>query len=415
MGNNTVIDLNKPEKTEDVLTEVLRQGARRLLAEALEVEVETFIEEYKDYRLSDGCRRIVRNGYHKARKIQTGIGDITVKVPRAEDREEGGEKIRLQSSIVPPYLRRTKSIESLLPWLYLKGISSGDFPEALEALLGKGARGLSPGTISRLKSVWWDEYEQWNKRDLSRKSYVYFWADGIYSNVRMDNNRQCLLVIVGATKGGKKELVAIEDGYRESEQSWKEVLMDLKNRGLKHWPKVAVGDGAMGFWAALKKVCPFTREQRCWMHKTGNILNYLPKSSQAKAKGKIHDIWMAETKADALKAFDLFVETYGAKYPKAAECLQKDRETLLAFYDLPAEHWRHLRTTNPIESTFATVRLRTDKVRGCFSRNTVLTMAFKLIESAQKRWQRLHSHHRLAEIIDGVKFVDGEAQIEQAA
>jgi len=415
MGNNTAVDLNNPEKTEDVLTDVLRQGARRLLAEALEIEVESFIEEYKDYRLPDGCQRIVRNGYHKARKIQTGIGDIKVKVPRAEDREKGGEKIRLQSSIVPPYLRRTKSIESLLPWLYLKGISTGDFPEALEALLGKGARGLSPGTISRLKAVWQDEYEQWKKRDLSRKQYVYFWVDGIYSNVRMDNDRQCLLVIVGAAEGGKKELVALEDGYRESEQSWKEVLMDLKNRGLKQWPKVAVGDGAMGFWAALRKVCPSTREQRCWMHKTGNILNNLPKSAQAKAKGKIHDIWMAETKSDALKAFDLFIETYGAKYPKAAECLQKDRETLLTFYDLPAEHWRHLRTTNPIESTFATVRLRTKKVRGCFSRITVLTMAFKLIESAQKRWQRLHSHHRLAEIIDGVKFVDGEAQIEQAA
>jgi transposase-like protein len=415
MENSTVVELNKPEEVEDVLTGVLRKGARQLLSKALEVEVEAFIEEYRDIRLSDGRQRVVRNGYHRARGIQTGIGEVTVRAPRTEDRESGLEKIRLQSSILPPYLRRSKSIEALLPWLYLKGISTGGFSEALASLLGTEARGLSPATISRLKAVWSDEYDQWHRRDLSRKRYLYFWVDGIHCNVRMDSDKQCLLVIIGATAEGKKELVALEDGYRESEQSWREILMDLQSRGLREWPKVAVGDGAMGFWSALRKVCPSTREQRCWVHKTKNILNKLPKSGQDKAKGKLHDIWMAATKAEALKAFGLFIETYGAKYPKATECLKKDQETLLTFYDFPAEHWRHIRTTNPIESTFATVRLRTNKVRGCFSRSSVLTMAFKLIESAQKRWQRLHSHHRLAEVIEGVKFVDGEAQTKNAA
>lgn len=415
MNNSTVADLNKPEEVEDVLTEVLRKGARRLLSKALEVEVEAFIEEYRNIRLSDGRQRVVRNGYHRSREIQTAIGEVTVRAPRTEDRESGVEKIRLQSSILPPYLRRSKSLEALLPWLYLKGVSTGGFQEALASLLGTEARGLSPATISRLKAVWGEEYDKWHKRDLSRKQYLYFWVDGIHCNVRMDSDKQCLLVIIGATKEGRKELVALEDGYRESEQSWREVLMDLQSRGLSEWPKVATGDGAMGFWAALRKVCTSTREQRCWVHKTGNVLNKLPKSGQAKAKDKLHDIWMAATKAEALKAFDLFIETYGAKYPKAAECLLKDRESLLTFYDFPAEHWRHIRTTNPIESTFATVRLRTNKVRGCFTRNSVLTMAFKLIESAQKRWQRLHSHHRLAEIIEGIKFVDGEAQNKDAA
>ena len=415
MDKNTVIELKKPELVEDVLTGVLRNGARRLLKEALEVEIESFIEEYQDLRLPNGYQRIVRNGYHKERKVQTGIGDVPAKVPRASDRAKGAENIYFQSNILPPYLRKTKSIETLLPWLYLKGISTGDFPEALEALLGSEAKGLSASTVSRLKMVWEKEYQKWIKRDLSKNHYVYFWVDGIYCNVRMDKEKQCLLVIMGATPEGKKELVALEDGYRESEQSWKEILLDLKNRGLKNWPKVAVGDGAMGFWAALRKVCPDTREQRCWMHKTGNILNKLPKSLKGKAKSQIQQIWMAESKANAEKAFNHFLKAYGAKYPKATECLEKDRETLLTLYDFPAEHWRHLRTTNPIESTFSTVRLRTKKVRGCFSRTTVLTMGFKLIESAQKRWQRLHSSQRLAEIIEGVQFVDGEAFKNEAA
>jgi len=415
MDKDTVIELKKPELVGDVLTEVLRNGARKLLKEALEVEIEAFIEEYQNFRLPNGYQRIVRNGYHKERKVQTGIGDVIAKVPRAADRVKDNENIIFQSNILPPYLRKTKSIETLLPWLYLKGISTGDFSEALEALLGAEAKGLSASAISRLKTVWEKEYQKWIKRDLSKKHYVYFWVDGIYCNVRMDKEKQCLLVIMGATQEGKKELVALEDGYRESEQSWKEILLDLMNRGLKNWPKVAVGDGAMGFWAALRKVCPDTREQRCWMHKTGNILNKLPKSLQGKAKSQIQQIWMAESKANAEKAFNHFLKAYEAKYPKATECLEKDRETLLTLYDFPAEHWRHLRTTNPIESTFATVRLRTKKVRGCFSRTTALTMAFKLIGSAQKRWQRLHSSQRLAEIIEGVQFMDGEALKNEAA
>ena len=415
MDKNTVIELKKPELVEDVLTGVLRNGARRLLKEALEAEIESFIEEYQNLRLPNGYQRIVRNGYHKERKVQTGIGDVPAKVPRASDRTKGAENITFQSNILPPYLRKTKSIETLLPWLYLKGISTGDFPEALEALLGSEAKGLSASTVSRLKMVWEKEYQKWIQRDLSKNHYVYFWVDGIYCNVRMDKEKQCLLVIMGATQDGNKELVALEDGYRESEQSWKEILLDLKNRGLKNWPRVAVGDGAMGFWAALRKVCPDTREQRCWMHKTGNILNKLPKSLKGKAKSQIQQIWMAESKANSEKAFNHFLKTYEAKYPKATECLEKDRETLLTLYDFPAEHWRHLRTTNPIESTFATVRLRTKKVRGCFSRTTVLTMGFKLTKSAQKRWQRLHSSQRLAEIIEGVQFVDGEPLKIEAA
>ena len=414
MENNTVKELNNREVIKDTLTDVLRQGARTILQEALEIEVENFILEYREKQLEDGRQRVVRNGYHKARNVQTGIGDVEARVARIKDRF-WEDKINYQSSILPPYLRRSKSIEALLPWLYLKGISTGDFPEALSSLLGERARGLSAGTISRLKGIWEEEYNQWTKRDLSNKNYLYLWVDGIYCNVRMDRDKQCLLVIVGATVDGKKELVALEDGYRESEQSWKEVLEGLKERGLKRLPKIAVGDGAMGFWKALRKVCPETKEQRCWVHKTGNVLNKLPKSSQSKAKGKLHDIWKAGTKRESKKAFDHFVETYESKYPKATECLKKDSEVLLTFYDFPAEHWRHLRTTNPIESIFSTVRHRSRKARGCFSRTTVLTMAFKLIESAQKKWQRLHSSHVLTYLIKGVKFVDGEMKIKEAA
>ena len=415
MSKNTVIELGNASQIKDTLTEVLRVGARKILQEALEIELEAVLGEYKASRFIDGRQRLVRNGYHKSRKIQTGIGEVEARVPRMRNRFEGGEKIVYQSRILPPYLRRSKSIESLLPWLYLKGISTGDFPEALESLLGRGAKGLSQSTISRLKECWEEEHEVWTKRDLRGKHYVYIWVDGIYSNVRMDEAKQCLLVIVGATSDGKKELVAIEDGYRESEQSWKEVLEKLKRQGLEEWPSVATGDGAMGFWRAFRKVCTSTREQRCWVHKTGNVLNKLPKSSQGKAKEKLQNIWMAETKKEAEKAFDHFIKVYEAKFPKATTCLEKDREALLTFYDFPAEHWRHLRTTNPIESTFATVRLRTNKVRGCFSRKTVLTMAFKLMESAQKRWQKLHSSHMLKDVIKGVQFVDGEAKIKKAA
>lgn len=409
MAKDNVIDLKKPESfIDDPITDILRQGARRLLCAALEAEVETFLKQYKDISDGKGWQRVVRNGYLPEREIQTGIGQVQVKAPRIRDRQPDPYKgrIRFTSAILPPYLRKTKSIETLLPWLYLKGVSTGDFTDALAALLGKDAPGLSAATISRLKTVWQDEYNQWQQRDLSNKRYVYFWVDGIYCNVRMDD-RQCLLVIIGATEDGHKQLVALEGGLRESEQSWTEVLVDIKRRGLQIPPELAIGDGSLGFWKALSKVYDTTRWQRCWVHKTANILNKLPKSLQAKAKQKLHQVWMADNKAEAEKNFDAFIQTYEAKYPKATDCLKKDRDVLLTFYDFPAEHWRHIRTTNPIESTFATVRLRTAKVRGCFSSLTVLTMAFQLCRCAQKRWIKLHHPERLGEVIRGIKFVDG--------
>ena len=417
MSSSNVTELKKPETfVEDPITDILRNGARQLLAEALETEIESFLAMYAELRNNQGCRRITRNGYLPEREIQTGIGQIHVRVPRVRDRgQEGeGDLIRFNSSILPPYLRRTKSMEELIPWLYLKGISTGDFSEALAALVGKDAPGLSASTISRLKEGWQDDLEGWQKRDLSHKRYVYMWADGIYCNVRMEE-KQCLLVIVGATKDGRKELIAIEGGFRESELSWTEVLIDLKHRGLTEAPELAVGDGALGFWKALAKVYDTTRWQRCWVHKTANVLNKLPKSMQAKAKKKLHQIWMAPERNEAEKHFDDFIEIYGTKYPKATECLQKDREVLLTFYDFPAGHWKHIRTTNPIESTFSTVRLRTAKVRGCFSAKTVVTMAFQLLRCAQRKWQRLSHYEILNKVVKGVKFVNGIEETRIAA
>jgi putative transposase len=408
MSNDNVIDLKKPECfVDDPITKILRRGARKLLAEALEAEIDLLINQYRHLNDEQGRRRIVRNGYHNERQIQSGVGPVPVKAPRIRDREpDVTKRIAFSSSILPPYMRKTKSMKELIPWLYLKGVSTGDFSDALAALVGKDAPGFSPATISRLKSIWQQDLEQWQQRDLSGKRYVYFWADGIYCNVRMDD-KQCLLVIVGATEDGQKELVAIEGGFRESEMSWKQLLLDLKGRGLRKAPKLAVGDGSLGFWKALSQVYDDTRWQRCWVHKTANILNKLPKSLQAKAKSKLHQIWQAGEKDEAIRHFDDFIKIYEAKYPKAAACLQKDRDALLTFFDFPAEHWRHIRTTNPIESTFSTVRLRTRKVRGCFSARTVLTMAFKLCQCAQKRWIRLNHPQRLAEVIKGVSFVNG--------
>lgn len=408
MTNDNVISLKKPESfVDDPITEILRNGARKLLAQALETEIELFISQFKDLTDELDRQRIVRNGHLPEREIQTGIGPVSVKAPRVRDRHhEATKRIRFCSSILPPYLRKTKSMEQLIPWLYLKGISTGDFSDALAALVGKDAPGLSAPTISRLKTIWQQDLQAWQKRDLSDKHYVYFWVDGIYCNVRMDD-KQCLLVIIGASKDGKKELVAIVGGFRESELSWTELLLDLKSRGLNIGPRLCIGDGALGFWKAIAKVYPDSRRQRCWVHKTANILNKLPKSLQAKAKQKLHNIWQADSKDEAERHFDQFIQIYGAKYPKASACLEKDRDVLLSFYDFPAEHWRHIRTTNPIESTFATVRLRTAKVRGCFSAMTVITMAFKLCQCAEKRWIRLHRPERLAEVIRGVKFVNG--------
>jgi putative transposase len=408
MNKDNVVAIKKPERfVDDPISDILRQGARDLLAHALEAEIEIFLNQYKDLRDETGLQRIVRNGYLPERQIQTGIGPVPVEVPRTRDRSlQESERVSFRSAILPPYLRKTRSMEQLIPWLYLKGVSTGDFSDALAALVGKDAPGLSAPTISRLKTVWQQEFQQWQKRNLSEKRYVYFWADGIYCNVRMDD-KQCLLVIMGATADGVKELVAIEGGFRESEMSWKQLLLDLKSRGLTTAPQLAIGDGALGFWKALSKVYDGTRWQRCWVHKTANVLNNLPKSLQSNAKSKLHQIWQAANKDEAARHFNDFVNTYEAKYPKAAQCLEKDRDALFTFYDFPAEHWRHIRTTNPIESTFATVRLRTNKVRGCFSASTVISMAFKLCQCAQKRWIRLHRPERLADVVKGVKFVNG--------
>ena len=406
----------------DVLQEILQQGARKMLEAAIKDEVREYLAANSEECDADGCRLVVRNGYMPQRSIQTGLGPIEVRQPRVNDKrtDEHGNRIRFTSNILPPYLRRTKSIDELIPWLYLRGISTGDFGQALQALLGPNAPGLSATNVVRLKASWQQEWKDWFSRSFEDKQYVYVWADGIYFNVRLEdeaNSKQCILVLMGATADGKKELIAVTDGYRESEQSWRELLLDLKSHGLRIEPKLAVGDGALGFWAALRKVWPTTLEQRCWVHKTANVLNTMPKGVQPKAKAMLHDIWMAETKADANKAFDLFVETFEAKYPKAAECLEKDRDVLLTFYDFPAEHWIHIRTTNPIESTFATVRLRTRRTKGCGSRTACLTMVFKLTQCAERSWRTLNGAKLLGEVIEGVKFIDGikEDNKERAA
>jgi putative transposase len=397
------------EPSKDVLTEILRRGARKLLADAVEAEVAAYIEEHQDSVDEKGKRLVVRNGHKPERSILTGIGSVPVRAPRVNDRrtDEQGHRIRFTSSILPPYLRKTRSVEELIPWLYLKGISTGDFSEALGALLGADAPGLSATTVTRLKQVWQSDYEAWSRRSLDGKRYVYFWADGVHFNIRLEEDRQCILVVMGATADGVKELVGLQDGYRESEQSWKELLLDLKARGLEEGPRLATGDGALGFWKALPQVFGATRDQRCWVHKTANVLNKLPKGAQGKAKGMLHEIWMAETKAAAETAFDRFLETYEAKYPKATTCLAKDRDALLTFYDFPAEHWVHIRTTNPIESTFATVRLRTVRTKGCGSRLACLTMVFKLTKCAERHWRRLNGSERLPDVIQGVQFIDG--------
>ena len=400
----------------DVLTEILRHGAQQMLATAIENEVAEYLATTAHERDDQGARLVVRNGHMPARSILTGLGPVEVARPRVNDRrvDAGGSRMRFTSKILPPYLRRTKAIDDLIPWLYLKGVSTGDFPEALQALLGPGANGLSATNICRLKRVWEDEWKDWSHRDLTDKRYVYVWADGIHFNIRLEdeaNKKQCLLVLMGATSSGKKELIGIADGYRESEQSWLELLRSLQAGGLTVDPKLAVADGALGFWAAARKVWPTTREQRCWVHKTANVLNKLPKSVQPKAKAMLHEIWQAETKAIAETAFELFATTFEAKYPKAAACLAKDRDVLLTFYDFPAEHWRHLRTTNPIESTFATVRLRHRRTKGSGSRTACLTMVFKLARAAEKKWRRLNGSALLPEVIRGVRFVDGIKEI----
>ena len=418
MAKSIVVPFDIPsEFSADPLTEVIQAGARELLRTAVQAEVSAFISEHAHLLDEDGRQRLVRHGFLPEREMMTGIGSVPVQVPRVRDRgaNTDGSKIKFTSKIVPPYLRKAKSVEELLPWLYLKGISTGDFSEALAALLGPNAEGVSSSTITRLKSNWWEEYETWRKRDLSGKRYVYIWADGVYFTPRLDGDRQCMLVIIGADAYGKKDVLAIMDGFRENADSWRDLLKSLQKRGLIEPPELAIGDGALGFWTALRDVYPETREQRCWVHKTQNITGALPRSMREKAKSDLQDIWMAETKKEANAAFDLFVETYSVKYEKAVAKLVKDRDELLAFYDFPAEHWKHIRTTNPIESVFATVRNRTRKTKGCLNRKTALAMVFRLMMSAKKKWRKISGPNRLPEVIQGVVFKDGIKQLQAAA
>ena len=410
MSNDTVTKLIQPGTFNDQLTDVLRNGAHALLAQAIEAEVADFLGRYADLKTSQGHRRIVRHGYLPEREVMTGIGPVAVRQPRVRDREAAAAdpgRIRFTPAILPPYVRRSKSVEALLPLLYLKGISTGDFSDALAALFGKDAVGLSASTIGRLKDVWQDEHAQWQERDLSTKRYVYVWADGIYLEARLADEKQCILVLIGATPEGKKELVGFTDGARESAHDWRNLLLHLKRRGLQVSPELAVADGGLGFWKAAGEVWPKTRELRCWVHKTANVLAKLPKSQHPKAKRALQEIWMAETKIAAEAAFNAFIESYELKYAKAAQCLAKDRDALLVFYDFPAEHWKHLRTTNPIESTFATVRHRTIRSKGCLSNKTAPAMVFKLVEAAQRAWRRLDGRNQLPKLIFGVKFADG--------
>jgi len=394
----------------DPLTDVLRQGAHRLLIQAIEDEVAQWIRDRADLTDPQGHRQVVRNGYAATRTVVTGVGPMQVAMPRVHDRRPEGQRERFTSRILPPYLRKAKAIDELIPWLYLKAVSTGDFTDALQSLLGPDCPGLSATTVTRLIATWQDEQQAWSRRDLSCRRYVYVWADGIYFNVRLEEDRQCILVLMGATADGRKELIAVQDGYRESEQSWTAMLLDLKQRGLAIDPKLAIADGALGFWAAARKLWPTTREQRCWVHKTVNVLDKLPKRLHGEAKDKLHQIWMAPTKQAAEEAFDLFVTPYQAKYPKAVECLKKDRDVLLMFYVFPAEHWVHIRTTNPIESTFATARLRHDKAKGNGSRRACLAMVFKLVQSAAKRWRKLNGQERITDVIADIPFIDGEKQ-----
>ena len=399
-----------------MLTEVLRSGARQLLAQAIEAEVAGVLAAHVHLSTDDGRQRVVRHGHMPERAIQTGIGPVEVHQPRIRDRGAAGEdRIRFTSAILPPYARRTKSLDALLPALYLRGISTGNLQEALSALLGKNAPNMSPSVLARLKAEWQGEFERWKKRDLSARRYVYIWADGVYLQARMEVEKQCILVIIGATPEGKKELVGFQAGYRESTQSWRELLADLKSRGLTVAPELAIGDGALGFWKALEEEFCTTRQQRCWLHKTLNVLNKLPKSVQPAARADLQEIWMAENRADAEKAFNRFLAKYRAKYDKAVECLAKDRKALLAFYDFPAEHWKHIRTSNPIESTFSTVRHRTTRSKGCLSHETAMIMVFKLIHTAQASWRRLNGQNQLPKVITGVKFADGIEVIQKPA
>jgi len=404
MRKSTVSELEGQEQKIDPLTELLRKGAEQLIYRAVNEELQELLSGYSNRRTADGKSAVVRNGYHPERELQTGVGPVTVQIPKV--RSKTGEPVTFHSALVPPYVRKTKSLEAALPWLYLKGITTGEMREALKVLVGPSATGLSASVVSRLKQVWAQEYVTWCDERLDKDRWVYVWADGVYSGLRAEQTKLCALVVIGVNERGQKRFLAIEDGVRESTQSWREVLLKLKSRGM-NVPELAIGDGAMGFWAALEEVYPESRQQRCWMHKTLNILNCLPKSVQPKAKQALHAIWQAETKEDAEKAFDLFIKTYEPKYPKATTCLQKEHYELLTFYDFPAQHWQSIRTSNPIESTFATIRHRTKRSKGCLTRDGMLHMMFKLAQCAEKKWIRLRGFDYLAKVITGIKFKDG--------
>lgn len=404
MSKSNVVEFEGREGISDPLTELLRVGARQLIHQAVEAELVELLEHYSGRVTADGKAGVVRNGHLPSRELQTGIGPVTVRIPKV--RAKTGEPVTFRSVLVPPYVRKTRSLEAAMPWLYLKGISTGEMGEALKVLVGAEAKGLSAGTVSRLKQEWAQEYRDWCDSRLDRDRWVYVWADGVYSGLRAEQTKLCALVVIGVNERGQKRFLAIEDGVRESTQSWRELLLKLKSRGM-NIPELAIGDGAMGFWAALEEVYGETRQQRCWMHKTMNVLNYLPKSAQAKAKQALHAIWQAETRAEAEKAFDLFIQTYEPKYPKATLCIQKDRDELMAFYDFPAHHWQSIRTSNPIESTFATIRHRTKRSKGCLARDGMLHMMFKLGQCAEKKWRRLRGFDYLAKVVTGIKFKDG--------
>jgi putative transposase len=410
-SDSTVVPLRQPEETEDPLTAILRSGARRLLAQAVEAEAEAFLAAMKDVRLADGRERVVRHGHGPERLVQTGIGAVPVRRVKLRDRGAdaggGGARIRFTSALLPRWARRTRSLDALLPILYLRGVSMGDFQEALAALLGRDAPNLSPSVIARLRDEWQAEHARWQRRDLSARHYVYVWADGVYLQARMEPQAECMLVLIGATPEGKKELLGFPVGVRESAQSWRELLVDLKARGLATAPELATGDGALGFWKALEAIFPATRHQRCWVHKVSNVLNKLPKSVQPAAKADLREVWQAPDRATAETAIATFAEKYGAKYDKAVACLTKDRGALLTFYDFPAEHWDHLRTANPIESVFATVRHRTVRTKGALSQDTARLMVFKLVMAAAKTWRRLKGENQLPKVVQGVKFTDG--------
>ena len=395
---------SKEPVSRDTLTELIRTGARQLLAHALEAERAELLAQYADQQDEQGRAMVVGSGHHPEREIQTGLGPVSVQVPTVRSRQ--GPPVTFHSALVPPYVRKSATLEAAIPWLYLKGISTGEMQTALEALVGPEAKGLSASTVARLKQTWRTEYQTWRQQRLDEETWVYVWVDGIYSGLRADEQRLCALVVIGVTSQGEKQLLAIEDGVRESTQSWREVLLQLKARGMKA-PTVVIGDGALGFWGALEEVYPTTQPQRCWVHKTRNVLNALPKSVQPKAKQALHEIWQAETKADANRAFGAFLTTYEAKYPKATACLEKDREALFTFYAFPAAHWQSLRTTNPIESTFGTIRHRTKRTKSCLTRDGMLHMMFKLGRCAEQTWRRLRGFRQLALVIKGVQFTDG--------